>query len=333
MNRAGADAIRIQHGAIVAGVVAVGVVVVGTSLIAMAMRLALYRPLRALRDAISSFSSGQTSARAEEEVPTELREIARTFNQMASAILRQRKDELASLAGVAHDLNNPIAVLCALTEPSMIERATKSHESVGRTLGLVHRQAQRMQRMVGDLLDTALIESGQVHFELADHDLREVARGPVELCREMSEAHKLSLSAPDEPVMARCDAGRLEQALFNLIGNAIKFSPNGGPVIVTVASDEHGATLSVSDRGIGMTEEQSANIFEPFRRAGPPGIAGAGLGLSLVRRIVEAHGGEVDVESVAGAGSTFRIRLPSTQKAERRPSLRHLESRDSAGSA
>jgi signal transduction histidine kinase len=294
-------------------VVAVGVgAAVLTSILgfAAATRAFLIRPVRALSDTIQRFGSGDMSMRADEAAPRELRDVARTFNQMASTIARQRENELTSLAGVAHDLNNPIAVLRMLTEPQVVERALASEERLRRTLALVHRQAQRIHRMVRDLFDAVRLEAGELQLELGEHDLREVAAASVELYRDVSELHEVRLSITAVPVLARCDPGRIEQALQNIIANAIKYSPQGGPVSVSVAIEGDRATLLVSDEGIGLSEEQRARIFDAFQRFGPPGISGAGLGLSLVKRIVQAHGGSVEVDSVQGAGSTFRLRLP-----------------------
>lgn len=293
--------------------VAVGLsafVVMSILAFAFASRALLVRPVRALVHSIQRFSSGDISVRADENAPRELHDVARTFNQMASAIVRQRENELTSLASVAHDLNNPIGVMGMLTEPRAVERTLGSDERLRRRFALLHRQAERIHRMVRDLLDAVRAETGELQFELGDHDLRDVATSSVELYGDFSERHELRLSVSPQQVVARCDPGRIEQALQNIITNAIKYSPEGGAVTVRVGVAEDCAVLSVSDQGIGMSPEQTARIFDAFQRFGPPGITGAGLGLSLARRIVEAHGGKVEVDSVPGTGSTFRILLP-----------------------
>jgi len=276
----------------------------------VASRAFLVRPVRALGSTIHHFGSGDLSVRADERAPRELREVAQTFNQMASTIARQRDNELTSLACVAHDLNGPINVLGMLTEPRSVEQAVGSQDGLRRRLAMVHRQTERIQRIVRDLFDAVRAETGGLTLELRDHDLREVAQSSVELYEDVSKLHQLRLSTPPAPVLARCDPGRVEQALQNIIANAIKYSPQGGPVTVRVAIERSEAVLSVSDEGIGLGEDQRERIFDAFQRFGPPGTTGAGLGLSLVKRIVQAHGGVVEVDSVKGAGSTFRMRLP-----------------------
>ncbi len=321
MDRAEATAQVMLHAAIAVATTVAVIVAIGVAISLLEVRSKLYRPLLALRDVIKRFAAGHSSARAEESVPIELKEVAHTFNVMAAKIERQRADELASLAGIAHDLRNPVMTLGLLTAPAAIERTVESREGTRRALGLVHRQVERLNRMVSDLLDTARIESGQLRLEVAECDLRDVARAAADLYQTLSDAHQVRLSVPRDPVTVRGDAQRLEQALHNLVSNAIKFSPEGGEVHVSVSTSGERAALTVSDDGIGMSAEQQADIFEPFRRSGPPGIPGAGLGLSLVKKIVEGHGGTIEVESVPGMGSTFRISLPlSTVPRECQPS-------------
>lgn len=304
---------RIDYWANVVAALLSAVVLMSILASAFAGRAFLARPVRALRHTIHRFSSGEMSARADEQAPRELRDVAHTFNQMASTIVRQRENELTALAGIAHDLNNPIGVLGMLTDPRAVERAVGSEERVRRRFALVHRQVERIHRMVQDLFDAVRAEAGALQLELSDQDLRDLAADAVELYSDVSELHEVHLSVPAEPVLTRCDPGRIEQALQNLIANAIKYSPRGGPVSIRVAVEGGQAVLSVSDEGIGLREEQKTQIFDAFQRFGPPGISGAGLGLSLVKRIVEAHGGGIEVDSVPGAGSTFRIRLSLTR--------------------
>jgi signal transduction histidine kinase len=285
---------------------------VAISLIGLALvtRSFLVQPVRDLSGSLQRFASGDLTTRANETAPRELHDVAQTFNQMASTIVRHREAELTSLAGVAHDLNNPIAVLRLLTEPPAVGGALVSEERMRRTCALVHRQADRLHRMVRDLFDSTRLETGELRLEPGEHDLRQAAADAVALYRDVSELHHVRLILPEAPVIARHDPARIEQAVQNIILNAIKYSPQGGPVTISVGSAGSDAILSVSDQGIGLSAEQRARIFDAFQRFGPPGISGVGLGLSLVKKIVEAHGGDIEVESVPGTGSTFRIRLP-----------------------
>src|SRR5262249_39563657 len=124
--------------------------------------------------------------------------------------------------------------------------------------------------------------------------------------------HALIVSAPDEPVRLRCDPMRIEQVLANLVNNAIKYSPPGGTVRVTVAPRPDAAVVSVADEGVGMSADELAHVFDPFRRGAGTShaVPGTGLGLFVARRIVEAHDGGITVASAPGAGSTFTVRIP-----------------------
>jgi signal transduction histidine kinase len=179
-------------------------------------------------------------------------------------------------------------------------------------LTILERQLGRLTRMVGDLLDASRIEAGELELNVEEVDLRKVAREVVELYAPTSPAHQVELEAPEQPVRVRADPLRLEQVVSNLVSNAIKYAPEGGPVKVVVGVEGDEAVLAVKDRGVGIPPEEIPDLFLPFRRrAMTRNLApGAGLGLSVVRRILQAHGGRIEVESVQGTGSTFRIRLP-----------------------
>jgi signal transduction histidine kinase len=165
--------------------------------------------------------------------------------------------------------------------------------------------------MVGDLLDATRIEAGELALRLTALDLRTAAQAMIDLFTPAATAHRITLKAPDRAVLIRGDALRIEQVISNLLSNAIKYSPAGGPVDVAVSQTDREAELSVADRGSGIPAEEIANMFLPFRRLPATSqIRGVGLGLSVVARIVSAHGGRIEVESTPGVGSTFRVRLP-----------------------
>jgi signal transduction histidine kinase len=134
----------------------------------------------------------------------------------------------------------------------------------------------------------------------------------VDLHQEISERHAVEIALADLPLSVECDPARLEQVLTNLLTNAIKYSPGGGRIVVSADRVGGNAVVTVADTGLGIPPEDRERIFEPFRRgnAGAQNVPGVGLGLSVARRIVRAHQGDIEVESQPGMGSTFRIRLP-----------------------
>jgi signal transduction histidine kinase len=285
---------------------------VGMATVLIWVRRAVLRPVMQVSQAMRRFGSGRKRTRAPETGPAELREMARTFNEMAASLSRQQEDQLAFLAGVAHDLRNPLSALkmsTALVDPS---RSDASPERIQKMTALMRRQVARLDRMVGDLLDATRIEAGKLELQLEERDVRELAHAVVELYRSTGPSHELSLSVPESPVLLRCDGTRIEQVLNNLVSNALKYSPEGTRVEVIVLQQGEEAILTVSDQGIGISAEEQRHLFAPFRRS--PGARehapGAGLGLSVTRRIVEAHGGFIEVDSQPGQGSVFRIRLP-----------------------
>jgi signal transduction histidine kinase len=271
------------------------------------------RPTLRLAEAIERFAKGDRAARADERGPEELSTIARRFNEMAATIERQHRDQLTFLAGVAHDLRNPLGALKLSASIIAPDRPLPPEDRVRKLLASVQRQVERMDRMTYDFLDAARIESGSFDLRSEACDLRDLARATVALFDPTAPTHRLSAVVPDDPVRVVCDPVRIEQVLANLVSNAIKYSPEGGPVRVAVTRDPDGAVLSVTDEGRGMTPEELGRVFEPFQRVGAAQgtIPGTGLGLFVARRIVEAHGGRITVESEPGRGSTFHVRLPA----------------------
>src|SRR5690606_35828359 len=151
--------------------------------------------------------------------------------------------------------------------------------------------------MVDDLLDATRIEAGKLEMRFEECDLRVAVDDMIRLYAPTSPEHRISAKLPDQPVLVEADPLRLEQVVSNLLSNAIKYSPRGGTVGVTIETTADEAVLSVADEGVGISPEERSDIFLPFRPRKAEAPAGAGLGLSVVRRIVEAHGGRIDVES------------------------------------
>jgi signal transduction histidine kinase len=283
------------------GMTVAALLVIGVGGVSIWLVLYAFRPVFAIRNAMREFALGNTNARAPERGPAELRIIAAQFNVMADSLARQRENQLAFLAGVAHDLRNPLSVLKLATMTTSPDRVP-----------IMKRQVDYLDRMVGDLLDASRIEAGQLELRPKQEDARGLVCEVYELFRDLSPVHQLSIDVPDKPVILYCDALRIEQVLNNLVSNAIKYSPKGGPVEITLEDFEGEAVISVTDYGLGIPSDQRNRIFEPFRRARltKEYIPGIGLGLSVARRIVEAHQGQLDVRSEEGKGSTFFVHLP-----------------------
>jgi signal transduction histidine kinase len=182
-------------------------------------RRRLYRPVVEIRDAIERYGAGDMTARAPERVPAELAAIARTFNQTGATLERQ----LHSMAAVAHDLRNPLSALGAAVSLLGPGRPLPPEERIHGIATLAGRQVARLDRMIGDLLDVARIEAGRLELRLEERDLREMASQVLELFRPSAPGHDLVLVQPEEPLIVRCDLARIDQAMTNLVSNAIKY--------------------------------------------------------------------------------------------------------------
>lgn len=275
------------------------------------IRRAIWRPVVDLAAAMDQFSNGDLSVKAPEDGAAELQTIAMRFNTMAETLARQRKQRLTYLAAVTHDLRNPLAALRLATDPIDPDGPLPPEPRLRRTLALVRRQVTRLDRMVADLFEATQIEAGHLSIQPEVIDLRDVVRAVVALLEGTSQSHRLVVELPEHDLLARVDEARIEQALTNLVSNAIKYSPDGGEVRITARAEGSHAVIAVQDPGIGITQEDRARLWEPFQRGRSTGaIPGTGLGLSTSKRIIEAHGGEIVVESKPHVGSTFSLRLP-----------------------
>ncbi|WP_437767928.1 HAMP domain-containing sensor histidine kinase [Sorangium sp. So ce281] len=292
------------------GVALLAAIAIVASLVAL--ERFVHSPLSELERAIERFARGDKTARARATGPAELRSIAGVFNRMADTLVCQEENQLTFIAGVAHDLRNPLTALQMKVGRFDPTGPAPTAEHARRANDLVARQVARMDRLVGDLLDATRIHAGRIELKLEACDLRELAREAAELFQPLSSAHEIIVSSAAGPVVARCDPSRIAQVLNNLISNAIKYSPQRGGITVSVGEDRDRAFVTVADQGIGIEPEDVERIFEPFRRVGACRelVPGVGLGLWLARRIAEAHGGSLGVSSAPGQGSVFLLELP-----------------------
>jgi signal transduction histidine kinase len=172
-----------------------------------------------------------------------------------------------------------------------------------------------MSRLVGNLLDLAKLEVGRaLPIEAEPVDVADLIRQALLLLEPLVTARRLTLHAEGltAPLLALCDGDRIQQVLSNLVGNAIKFTREGGDIRVALGRMAHEVVVSVNDTGTGIADDQLPHIFTPYWQADALTKRGAGLGLSIAKAIVDAHGGRIWVESAAGEGSTFSFTLPAS---------------------
>ena len=234
----------------------------------------------------------------------------------AEASLRARDETLAT---ISHDLRTPLTSIRGLAQllRRRLERgAAMSAEEISDRLGRIEEQTVLMARMIDDLLDVARIEAGRpLDLRREACDLVGLVQKSAADVQRTTEQHRLHVSAQEGPIVGLVDSARLERVVLNLLTNAVKYSPDGGEIELTVRPEDGSgrwAVLEVRDGGIGIPPEDLPRIFERFYRASNVGdqLRGTGLGLAGARQIVEQHGGEISVSSEPGAGTTFTVRLP-----------------------
>ena len=220
------------------------------------------------------------------------------------------------LAVLSHELRNPLAPI--KNSLYILDRAAPGGEQARRAHAIVARQVDQLSRLVDDLLDVTRIARNKLTLQRQRLELNELVRRALEDYRPVFEKSgvRLDIETAPTPVFVDADGHRIAQVVGNLLHNAAKFTPRGGRVTVTVASDAPAgrAVVSVADTGMGLTPEMTARVFEPFMQAAEAldrSEGGLGLGLALVKGVVELHGGEVSVSSAGpGQGSRFVVRLP-----------------------
>ncbi|KPF62791.1 hybrid sensor histidine kinase/response regulator [Porphyrobacter sp. AAP60] len=220
------------------------------------------------------------------------------------------------LGVLAHELRNPLAVLSsgvALLELPMDDLDT---DDVKKSM---RQNVRHMTRLIDDLLDINRIEHGKISLKKENLDLGEVLPHALEIAQPAIDAgdHELVVNLPDEQITLNADPARVVQIVGNIVGNAARYTPNGGRIEVTILNDADHVILTVADNGVGIPSEQQSIIFEMFGQSdNVRGISGGGLGigLALVKQLVELHSGEIRlVKSVLGEGSVFEVRLPQSR--------------------
>jgi PAS domain S-box-containing protein len=240
------------------------------------------------------------------------------FEELKQAIWA--RDEFLSVA--SHELRTPLTALKLRIQS--LQRSLRENETQRRKIDGAARQCDRLERLIGDLLDVSRVTTGQFSLELATCDLHEIVEEAVERARDEANqaGSPIELSASGS-LMGEWDGMRIEQVVTNLIGNALKYG-KGQPISVSVVGEPDHVALYVEDHGIGIAAADLDRIFARFERAGERSRDGLGMGLYIAKEIVHAHGGSIGVESAIGEGSRFSVKLPRTpdltQVVLRRPS-------------
>jgi PAS domain S-box-containing protein len=270
------------------------------------------RDLTSRRDAEEQARKLAAEEAAHAEAARRNEDLERLNVELESALaLAERSTRVRDdvLAVVAHDLRNPVHTVLGAAGVVEVVPAGEAHD---RHVQMIQRAARTMERLISDLLDVASIENGTLSLRTAPVDLTALASDVVELLEGQARDRKIELHReidPGIPVVTG-DRDRLIQVLSNLIGNAIKFTPEGGNVWLRLARNGDEVVVSVADTGIGISPADLPHVFDRFWRARETTAKGAGLGLSIASGIVEAHGGRIWAESQPGVGTTMTFALP-----------------------
>ncbi|PRA81911.1 cell wall metabolism sensor histidine kinase WalK [Microbacterium sp. MYb66] len=229
------------------------------------------------------------------------------------------KDEFVGM--ISHELRTPLSAIIGFLDLLQNDPAQPLTDDQQEFVGIIERNAQRLLNLVGDLLFTAQVESGRFPLDREDSDVAELVRSAVSSARPHAQREGIELVAEvgADAVPVVVDAGRVGQAIDNLLSNAIKFTPRGGKVTARVRQVDGGVEFSIADTGVGIPEDEQGMLFTRFFRASTAtrnAVPGVGLGLTITRAIVLAHGGTMDVTSQEGVGTEFRFVLPAAPRTE-----------------
>lgn len=298
---------RLNRAAIIA-VVAAGMVAV---LLALLLSYSLVRPVRALTKAASSLAKGDLSQRVQAIGRDELATLGQTFNQMAESLQVAEKSRRAMTADIAHELRTPLAVQRAHLEAIEDGVYPISLES----LATIEEQNHLLTRLVEDLRTLAMADAGQLDLQITPIDYPDLINRVSRRYQPQAAERRIEieLSLDEDCPLLPVDSQRIQQILHNLLSNALRYSPDGGQITLTLICQLNHASLTVRDSGPGIPGDAIQNIFERFYRVDKSRTrseGGTGLGLSIARKIAQAHGGDLTASNYPDGGAIFTLLLP-----------------------
>jgi signal transduction histidine kinase len=298
------------------GLVAIGLAVLLTFLLSRR----ILAPVKALINATRQFGRGNFSHRVDYKDRGELGELASSFNSMAGNLERTERLRRNMVADVAHELRTPLSNLKGYLE-AINDGVIKPDKS---TIKSLNEEAASLSRLVTDLQELSLADAGELKMTFQSADIKNLIQETLNVLQAKANAKGLELLAdlPDELPVLNIDAHRIKQVLFNLLDNAIAHTGKGGTVMVKALEKNNTISISVSDTGRGIPPEELPMIFERFYRVDKSRTrttGGSGLGLTIAKRLVEAHSGKISVDSQPGKGSIFTFTLPISSKISAAP--------------
>jgi signal transduction histidine kinase len=296
-----------------AGWIAAGISGTLALLLALLLSYRLLRPVQDLTHAAARLARGDLSQRVQIHTRDEVGVLGESFNHMAESLERAEQNRQAMTADIAHELRTPIAIQRAHLEALQDGVYPMTVENLQPVL----EQTELLTRLVEDLRTLALADAGALKLERGPTDLSDLVRRVVERFRPEAERRedRLDLQITEDPALGSVsvDSVRIEQIINNLISNALRYTPDGGAIRVSLRREANWATLRVEDTGPGIPEEAMPRLFERFYRVDKSRsreAGGTGLGLAIARQLALAHGGDLTAENLKEGGAAFSLKLP-----------------------
>lgn len=321
------DAVK-QHVDSILGITLIGALIgiVLATILSIFVSRKMIRPLAKMEETARQITEGEFGRQIQVTSEDEVGRLARSFNRMSTELEEkieaiERLDHLRQelLSDVSHELRTPLTVIQGFSE-AVLDGLVKSKEQEKLYLSNIIDESERLRRLVDDLLDLKGMEAAKTFDEMEYVVLNKLAQITVERLRNMAKSKeiKLTLSVPEQTITILGNIDRLKQVLTNLLDNAIKHSEVGGVVRVELGLEYNCTFISVENSGSGIPREDIENIWERFYKVDKSRSrrgTGTGLGLSIVKKIIEMHGGKVSAESEPGHGAVFTVYLPLTEEA------------------
>jgi len=286
-----------------------------SSLVALGAALLFIRtviaPLAHIRDTASRIALGDLASRVQYDSTDELGELGRTINFMAEELRKLETARSEFLSNVSHELKTPLTIIKGFVVTLMSDPGAS--REMRRSLEIIERETDRLTRMVEELLELVRLPYRTVALRKTSFQLGEMFRSISAQLKPRAEEYGIDLvvNCPETLPQILADEDRIRGVILNLADNAMKYTPAGGRVALEGRVENDRAIISVSDTGAGIPPEDIPFLFERFFRSKKPVRGeGTGLGLAIVREIVHSHGGEIDVRSEIGQGTTFTVTLP-----------------------
>jgi signal transduction histidine kinase len=290
-----------------------GVAILVAMLLAVFVSRSIAQPLQKMATVAQGIAQGDYAKSAPESGPDEVRALGQALNSMKQQVQTSQQGQRDFLANVSHELKTPLTSIQGFAQ-ALIDGAAATPEAIQRSANIIYSEADRMRRLVESLLELARLDAGLQTLSRASLDLRALLLAVTDRFGPRAHEQGVALTTELPPALTGLsgDADRLAQVFTNLVDNALKHTPAGGKVTVSAVPSPAWVEVSVSDTGPGIPAEDLGRIFERFYQVDKSRArrTGVGLGLTISKEIVEAHGGSLRVESVVGLGSRFVVRLP-----------------------